>query len=147
MTGLWHGASFNFLLWGIYYGIILLIEKFVLNKFIEKWPNVFRHIYSIIIILIGWTIFAFEDVSQVFEYLKIMFGFSGNKFIDSSFLYYFNNYFILLIILVICSVPIKINYKNKFIKIVSILVYVILFIITISFIVSDTYNPFIYFRF
>ena len=147
LTGLWHGASFNFLLWGIYYGIILLIEKFVLNKYIEKWPNILRHVYSIIIILIGWTIFAFEDVNQVFNYLKIMFGFSGNKFIDSSFMYYFNNYFILLIILVICSIPIKFDYKNLFVKILSVLVYVTLFIITISFIVSDTYNPFIYFRF
>ena len=147
LTGLWHGASFNFLLWGIYYGVILLIEKFVLNKWIEKWPNFIRHIYAIVIILIGWTIFAFCDLDYMFSYLKVMFGFNGNAFIDNTFLYYFNNYFILLIILVICSVPIKIKIDNKIFKIVKVLFYIILFIITISFIVSDTYNPFIYFRF
>jgi alginate O-acetyltransferase complex protein AlgI len=147
LTGLWHGASFNFLIWGLYYGIILLIEKFIINKWIEKWPNIIRHMYTIMIILIGWTIFAFTDIKYMLEYFKVMFSLNGNVFIDNVFLYYFSNYFILIIILIICSIPIKIKIDNKIIKCLSVLFYVILFIITISFIVSDTYNPFIYFRF
>ena len=154
LTGLWHGASWNFVLWGLYYGILLILEKFVLKKYIDKLPNALKHLYTIILVLIGWLIFAFEDMSMLTNYAKTMFGLNGN-FINSTFIYYFTNYFIILVIATIFSMPVykKIeeilkNKKHHWIKFIIVLViYVILLFITIAYLVSDTYNPFLYFRF
>jgi len=154
LTGLWHGASWNFVLWGIYYGILLILEKFVLKKYIDKLPNAIKHFYTIILVLIGWLIFAFEDINLLIGYAKTMFGLNG-EFINSTFIYYFTNYFIVLVIAAIFSMPtyeklenILKNKKNVWIKFLLVLtVYIILLIITIAYLVSDTYNPFLYFRF
>ena len=147
LTGFWHGANWNFIIWGLYYALILLIEKFVIKKYLDKLPKVLQHVYAIFLILIGWTIFAIEDFSKLIDYIKVMFSFGSYKFIDSNFLYYGKNYLILFIIAIICCIPIKIKIKNKIFMFIKFLIYIILFIITISFIVSDNYNPFLYFRF
>ena len=122
LTGLWHGASWNFVLWGAYYGILLILEKFVLKKYIDKLPNFFKHLYTIILVLIGWLIFAFEDMNMLVSYAKTMLGLNG-KFINSTFVYYFTNYFIILVIATIFSMPIikkieniLINKKHPWIK-------------------------------
>lgn len=154
LTGLWHGASFNFILWGLYYGILLILEKKVFNKWLDKLPNVFRHIYALFFIMIGWLIFAFDDMSKLLEYGKTMFFMNGD-FINQDFIYYFRNYFIILIIASIFSTPIYkriSDYINKskdslFRSIIIMVIYILLFIITIAYLVSDTYNPFLYFRF
>lgn len=154
LTGLWHGASWNFVLWGVYYGVLLILEKFILKKYIDKLPNALKHLYTIILVLIGWLIFAFEDMNMLGNYAKTMFGLNG-EFINSTFIYYFTNYFIILVIATIFSMPVynKLenilkNKKNSWIKFILVLiVYIILLIITISYLVSDTYNPFLYFRF
>ncbi len=152
LTGLWHGSSWNFVLWGIYYGILLVLEKFVLKKLLNKLPNILKHIYTLILIIIGWLIFAIPDINTLGEYIKAMFGLNG-KIINSEFIYYLNNYFVILLIASIFSTPIypilekKLN-KNKFIKfLIELIVYISFIIITISYLVSDNYNPFLYFRF
>ena len=138
LTGLWHGASFNFIIWGVYYGILLLLEKFILKDLIAKLPTFIKHIYTLIFVFIGWYIFAFDNF---LDFGKILF--STNKFIDANFLYYFKNYFIILLVGIIFSMPVKI----KLPKFILGFLYVILFIISISYLVSDSYNPFLYFRF
>ena len=151
LTGLWHGASWNFVLWGLYYGIFLMLEKFILKKYIEKLPKVFKHIYTLFIVVIGWTIFAFDDTKVLFSYLSNMFNIFKYPIVDSMFFYYIKNYIVVLVLSVIFSMPIynnlskKIDRRYKYILVY--IVYLILFVITLSYIVSDTYNPFLYFRF
>ena len=149
LTGFWHGASWNFIFWGLYYGILLLLEKFVLKKYIDKLPDFVKHIYTIVLVFIGWMIFAFDDSKYLFEFIKAL---TSNKFVDSAFLYYFKNYFLILVIATLFSLPVYPKVKEKmnntlFTSLLSISIYVILFIITLSYLVSDTYNPFLYFRF
>ena len=149
LTGFWHGASWNFIFWGLYYGILLLLEKFVLKKYIDKLPDFVKHIYTIVLVFIGWMIFAFDDSKYLFGFIKVL---TSNKFVDSAFLYYFKNYFLILVIATLFSLPVYPKVKEKmnntiFTSLLSISIYVILFIVTLSYLVSDTYNPFLYFRF
>ena len=149
LTGFWHGASWNFIFWGLYYGILLLLEKFVLKKYIDKLPDFVKHTYTIILVFIGWMIFAFDDSKYLFGFIKAL---TSNKFVDSAFLYYFKNYFLILVIATVFSLPVYPKVKEKmnntiFTSLLSISIYVILFIVTLSYLVSDTYNPFLYFRF
>lgn len=151
LTGIWHGASFNFIIWGLYFGVILILEKYLFKKQLEKLPILFKHLYSILLIIIGWLIFAFEDMSLFSNYFKSLIGINNN-IIDNNFMFYLTNYGFIIIIGIIFSTPIfkkikNIMNKNNILKIIMYLIYLLLFIITISFIVSDTYNPFLYFRF
>ncbi len=154
LTGFWHGASWNFLIWGVYFGIILILEKFILNKYLEKLPNFFKHIYAILLILIGWLIFSFEDMNMLISFSKRLIGIN-TAFIASDFFFFIKNYFIIILLGIIFSTPIskilkeKINsakYKGIYCT-MAFIGSIILFIVTISFLVSDTYNPFLYFRF
>lgn len=79
LTGLWHGASYNFMLWGLYYGVILILEKIFLKKYIDRLPAFIQHIYTLLIIITGWVIFSFEDMGQLGRYLKTMFNVTGGK--------------------------------------------------------------------
>ena len=144
LTGIWHGASWNFIIWGIYYAVILIIEKYLFKDKLKKLPNIFQHLYSIILIMIGWAIFAIEDFNSLGNYFKIMFSIDSYKFIDSSFLFYIRNYGLLFVFAIIFSTPFKLKRVNKFL---CLIIYIILFILTIASIVSDNYNPFLYFRF
>jgi len=151
LTGIWHGASWNFIIWGLYFGIILIIEKFVLKKYLEKLPKILKHLYAIILIIIGWLIFAFDDMTLLSSYMKQLLGI-GSKFIDNNFMFYLTNYGLIILFGIIFSTPIYKKSKEKFsnntiFKILALIIYLILFVITLSFIVSDTYNPFLYFRF
>ena len=151
LTGIWHGASFNFIIWGLYFGVILILEKYLFKKQLEKLPILFKHLYSILLIIIGWLIFAFEDMSLFSNYFKSLIGINNN-IIDNNFMFYLTNYGFIIIIGIIFSTPIfkkikNIMNKNNILKIIMYLINLLLFIITISFIVSDTYNPFLYFRF
>ena len=146
LTGFWHGASWNYIIWGLYFGIILIIEKMFLKKLLSKCPNFVQHIYAIILIIIGWLIFAFEDVNLLRFYTGKMFF--NSMIIDNSFIFYFKNYFIFIILGIIFSTPIVNKIKiNKITKIIVGIIYLLLFIISISLLVSDSYNPFLYFRF
>ena len=152
LTGAWHGASWNFILWGVYFGIILILEKLFLLKLLEKLPNIIRHIYSIIIILVSWVIFAFEDLAKVGEYIKAMF--INTNIWDNEALYYLQNYGFLILIGMICSIPLwkklkeKIDSKNsKTLEFITSLGYVGIFILSTASLVTNSFNPFLYFRF
>lgn len=151
LTGIWHGASWNYLLWGIYYGVILVIEKVFLTRYIEKWPNILKHLYTIILLIIGWAIFSIEDVSVLQNYLKLMLT-PTLPLIDSNFIFYISNYALILILGTVFSFPIvkkipKLAERNSVTKILFAIIYTVLFIASVAYLVSDTYNPFMYFRF
>ncbi len=144
LTGAWHGASWNFILWGLYFGIILILEKLFILKILEKLPKIFSHIYAIFLILIGWVIFAFEELLLVKDYLINLFNF--NNLFNNEALYYLKNYGFILLVGIILSTPImkKVKIKNSFV--VS-SVYILIFMLSTASLVTDTFNPFLYFRF
>ena len=151
LTGIWHGASYNFMLWGLYYGIILIIEKFFLKDFLSKLPNTLKHIYTMLVVIIGWLIFASTDLSMFSVYFSNMFNIFKYPFIDETFIFYFKSYFIIIVISTLLSMPIYQNIKKKLNSrgwmIISLILYLVFFFVTVSYLVSDSYNPFLYFRF
>lgn len=152
LTGFWHGASWNFLLWGIYFAIILILEKALVLDVLKKMPSIIGHIYTIILIWISWTLFAIEDLEAIKGYLLVMLGFSGSTLIDNNFMYYMISFGPILSIAILAStrIPRKIlnrleNYKV--IRYITPLGCFILLIICTAYLVDSTYNPFLYFRF
>ena len=152
LTGAWHGASWNFILWGLYFGVILILEKLFILKVLEKTGKIFSHIYAIILILIGWVIFAFEDLSKIGTYFNAMFNI--NNFVNNETLYYVRNYGLITIIGILCSTLLIKNFIEKLnksdkkrYKILEIIFYMAIFILCTANLVSDSFNPFLYFRF
>lgn len=151
LTGLWHGASYNFILWGLYFGVILLLEKFVLNKALEKCPSAVKHIYSLILIVFGWALFYFEDMGELGSFIISMFNVS-NGILNHSAMVTVMQFLPLLIVAAVASTPLAMNIYNK-IKYYNwcwipetAITALGLFICTAS-LVSNSYNPFLYFRF
>lgn len=154
LTGAWHGASWNFILWGLYFGIILIIEKLFLLKVLEKAGRIFSHIYATILVLVSWVIFAFEDLNQVLTYICTMFNIGKIQLINKEALYYTRNYIAIIAIGIFLSTPIlkkifnKLEEKNnKFINVFTSLCYILILLLSTASLVSDTFNPFLYFRF
>lgn len=151
LTGLWHGASWNYIIWGLYFGVILIIEKFLLLKYLEKSPAWVSHAYSIFLILIGWVIFYFENTSQMLNYLGMLFN-PLNGFIGENAIVTTLSYLPLMVISIIACTPLgsimynKIN-KLKFYWIYDAVVCLIALLVCTAALVSQTYNPFLYFRF
>jgi len=154
LTGFWHGASWNFIIWGLYFGIILVIEKLYLSKYIEK-TKIFKHIYSLLIIIISFLIFNSNTINEIFSSLKNMFFLNNLKFINQETIYYLKSYSILLTIAIIGSTPLIKNIllkikETKFKTIIDILepiTYIVLLILSTSFLIDESFNPFLYFRF
>ena len=144
LTGFWHGASYNFILWGLYFFILISIEKAILLKFLEK-HKIISHIYSIFFILLGWAIFAVVDLRQLKILLNEMFSISKN----SQCIYYLRNYGITFIIAVVFSTPLVKNIYNRVIKsdVLNTFILMSIFLLCIAYLVDATYNPFLYFRF
>lgn len=156
LTGLWHGASWNFVVWGGYYGIILIIEKLGLLNFLKKTPAAVGHIYSLIIIVIGWMIFAVDDLGKAVHYIGMMFGNSG-YLVDEPFIYFFQSRIWLLIACVIGSTPLpkmvclgiseKLKDHEVLLAIIETMAFISIVVLSMAFLVSGSYNPFMYFRF
>lgn len=158
LTGLWHGAQWNFILWGLYYFIFLMLEKFILKKYLKNTPNFLKHLYTITIVLIGWILFRAESLTTCYNMIKYLFSFNFTSQALQQSRIYIETYYVYFILAIIFSIPIypyiinKIqNLKNKNLKItLEILHYIFLitiFIISIMFLAKSNYNPFIYFRF
>jgi alginate O-acetyltransferase complex protein AlgI len=155
LTGLWHGASWNFILWGCYFGILIIIENLFLGKILDKIPRIFSNLYLLFAALIGWTVFYFEDLNKLGEYLPAMFGINTG-FIDSfTVIMLLNNIIIITFAAIFCA-PIIPKIKGYFKKRKSLTaVYVTLqtiaactvLIVSSILLVGDTNNPFLYFRF
>ncbi|MBE6148895.1 MAG: MBOAT family protein [Firmicutes bacterium] len=151
LTGLWHGANYNFIFWGLYYAFFLIIEDIFLKKALRS-HKILSHIYVCMVVLIGYVIFSIEDLSILSSYFNGLFGLSSLPLIDQSFVFYLTNYGLMIFIGIIFCMPIMQIIPNKIkdsmiFNILKGIVYVILFLVCICFIVSDSYNPFLYFRF
>ncbi len=150
LTGLWHGASWNFVVWGIYYGILLIVEKYFLGKYLEKFPGILQHIYAMVIVIIGWVFFSCEDLSAALDYLGVMFGAGSAGFADTYTLYLLRTNALLLIIGCIAATPEVTKQFGILCKkhsIISILLLLGLFILSVAYLIFSSYNPFLYFRF
>ena len=156
LTGIWHGASWNFVIWGLYFGIILLIEKLFLKKYLEKLPGFIQRIYVLLIVMISFIIFNANNMKEAWSNIIGLFGVNGEKLINKFTIYYLKNYFVVIIIAIIASTPIIKNlikklkqYKkiNKIINILEPILIVFILIIITSYAVDNSYNPFLYFRF
>lgn len=151
LTGLWHGASVNFILWGLYFGVILIIEKLFLMKYLQKLPAALQHLYSLFLIVIGWVIFYFEDMQLMGQFFNDLFNPAGGL-IGQEALVLVWSYLPLLAAAVLASTPLayklyeKIKYRNWCWIPETTLCAVALLICTAT-LVSQSYNPFIYFRF
>ena len=152
LTGFWHGASWNFVLWGLYYLVFLILEKYVLASVMEKTPAVIRHIVTLFIVMIGWVLFYFDDFALLGEALKTLFSFDFNSIAMSEARIYIETYFVYFIGAFIFSTPVyyvvcgKLE-KYKAFTVIKYCGLLCLFIVTIMFLAQSTYNPFIYFRF
>ncbi len=154
LTGLWHGAAWNFIFWGLYYGVLLLLEKYVMQGVLEKIPNVVKHIYTMFFVLIGWVLFFSPGMGEAVSYIGTMFGIGANGLADSAGIYYLYNYALLIILSVICSVPLTYKKFNRFVfsgsrgrTAIAMGAYLAIFILSVAYLVNATYNPFLYFRF
>ncbi|MGE8033936.1 transcriptional regulator [Lysinibacillus sp. KCTC 33748] len=154
LTGLWHGASWNFVVWGLYFGLFVTLEKLFLLKWLKNRMRIIAHVYTLIIVLIGWVFFEFDNLSVAISFIGTMFGFNQTAFLDNNTLYYLSTNFMLFCILTICSTPFPkkaLVYIREQLKLPGAICmpifYVILVVLSTAYLVNDTYNPFLYFRF
>lgn len=156
LTGLWHGASWNFVVWGLYFGIILVVEKLYFKNVLLKLPALLQHIYVISVIVISFVIFNNESISDVLTYLKGMFALLDIPVINAESIYYFKSYFRIFIISIIAATPIpKLCYLklienvtlDRVINIAEPIGYIALMLIITGYLVDASFNPFLYFRF
>ena len=158
LTGLWHGAAWNFVAWGLYYGILLIVEKFIIGKYIKKLPNIFQHSYTMAFVILGWLLFRSESLSYAFEYFKIMIGQNNTSLISPKAIYYLVEYKFELGLAFIASIPLypmiteKINSEDSLSKKIiqrygKPIILMGLLAINTMYLINSTFNPFIYFRF
>ena len=156
LTGIWHGASWNFVLWGLYYAVLLILEKFVFGKYLKKLPSFFQHFYCMFFVIFGWVLFAFESVGGGFSYIGTMFG-GGGVFANKETVYLlYNNAILLVLCFIGCTslpkrigtwVASKLASKQIALTIIQNVVYVAIFVLSVAYLVDASFNPFLYFRF
>ena len=147
-TGIWHGASWNYLLWGLYFYVLLVAEKLVLGRFLEKLPGWLRHVYVMVLVLISWTVFALEDFSRLGQYLCAMLGLAGLPLCNGLTGYYLRNYLPMLLIAALASTPLGLTHWRRLDSRTLRLTALMLGLLACTaYVVAGTYNPFLYFRF
>ena len=151
LTGLWHGAAYNFVLWGLYYGLLLILEKFVLKKFLDRLPSFVQHIYTLFIIIIGWGLFYFTDVGQLGEFMVDLFNFGNGICGNQAFNLIMSN-LPMLIIAAVASTPLAAMLytrfeHTRFMWIPETLYCMGVLAVSTASLVNQSYNPFLYFRF
>ncbi len=150
-TGIWHGANWNFLFWGLYFFALLMLEKFFLLKVLERVPAAVGRVYTLFLVMVSWTIFALEDMAQLGGYLKVMFGLGGVPLTDAAFGYHLTSYLPILCVAAASSTPLgRAVYRNMGTRaqqaVCTVLVSAGLLVCT-AYLVAGTYNPFLYFNF
>ena len=151
LTGLWHGAAYNFVLWGLYYGLLLILEKFVLKKFLDRLPSFVQHIYTLFIIIIGWGLFYFTDVGQLGGFMVDLFNFGNGICGNQAFNLIMSN-LPMLIIAAVASTPLATMLytrfeHTRFMWIPETLYCMGVLAVSTASLVNQSYNPFLYFRF
>lgn len=152
-TGFWHGASWNYILWGMYYFVLQALEKAFLGKWLEKTPKFFQHLYTLFFVLFGWLLFTFEDLGAGMAYMGNMFGVGMNTFINTAALYDFLRNLVFFIILVIACTPYpkklfyKLYEKHGWARCAAYVGGVLVLLTGVAYLVDSSFNPFLYFRF
>ncbi|MED2970923.1 MBOAT family protein [Fictibacillus sp. B-59209] len=160
-TGIWHGASWTFIAWGLYYGAFIMLEKAFLGKLLKQLPRFIQHSYAVFIVIIGWVFFRSETFSYAYAYIQTMFGFNGTGLWDTHVSYYLTQYGVVILLAIIGSTPLlkllidKVEDKAEISQGIRIFgrdiavtsYYAVILVITVVYMVSNSFNPFIYFRF
>ena len=139
LTGIWHGAGVNFLLWGLYFGILLICEKLFLKQWLERLPRAVQWLYAFFLIVLGWVLFSSDSLAILGGRLAVLFGAGGLPAANGLSLYYLRNYGILFLLCALGSTP---RFKEK-----SGRFYWLILLLSAAFLAADSYNPFLYFRF
>ncbi len=153
LTGFWHGAGWNFVLWGVFYGVVLIVEKFFLLKHLQRVPAFLCHLYTLLCVAIGWVLFAFEDLSKAFAYLKLLFG--GGPFCNSAALYQMLSYLPLILLCAVAATPLGAKLYRRCSErcsdaamgIFDVSGMTAVMLLAVAYLISGSYNPFLYFRF
>ena len=155
LTGMWHGAAWNFIAWGVYYGVILVMEKYVWGASLDMLPNPMRHIYTGIMVLVGWVLFFSPSLGYALRYLGAMIG-GGTGIVDNQGAFLLFGHWLLYLLAVLGSSSLGMRLVNAVPRMarsaraqaaVSVVIYMGIFVISVAFLVTDTFNPFLYFRF
>lgn len=156
LTGFWHGADWNFLFWGLYYGIILVLEKFLWGEALQGLKGAVRHIYTMVIVLIGWVLFFSPSLGYALKYVGAMFGIGAGGILDKQAFYFLTSNWLLYLAAVLGSSPVGFRLMKNLQKMprgwrgklaVSGILYLTLFVISVAFLITESFNPFLYFRF
>ncbi|ETT58985.1 alginate O-acetyltransferase [Paenibacillus sp. FSL R7-277] len=154
ITGLWHGASWNFIIWGLYFGLFVTLEKLILLKQLQRLPVFVSHVYTLMIVIIGWVFFEFEQLPAALTFIGTMFGAGTHGFADNRALYDLSGNALLLLILTVCATPLPgkalARIRTRFARsgtIATLVIYCIFIVASTAYLVNATYNPFLYFRF
>ncbi len=153
LTGIWHGASWNFILWGVLYGLVIIIEKLFLGKILERIPDFFSWLYTIVLVILGWVLFDTADIPTALGYMGAMFG-GGGTLVDNTAMYYLINYGVMFVIgAFACTdifsraaewlkekMPLLVNYSTPIAK-------TAIMVLSTAYLADATYNPFLYFNF
>lgn len=152
LTGFWHGAAWNFLFWGLYYGVFLILEKFVWGNALERGPGWMQRIYTLAVVLIGWVFFFSDSLQGAIRYIGILFGVGSKGVLDSMSVYYLASNWLLFLCCIIGSTPAAVwllnsdKYEGNP-RWMALSLYAGIFLVALSCLVSSTFNPFLYFRF
>lgn len=161
LTGIWHGAGWNFLLWGVYFGVLLLLEKLVLKRYLEKMPSLLQSVYAMLLVFLGWVLFAHDDMAAGALYYRQMFGLGQIAFVNGRTLYLLVSYLPLLVITVAGSTPhpkrlaaallqklgVGRDEEPAAVTAAAIMAMAVVMILVVAYLVDASYNPFLYFRF
>ena len=153
-TGIWHGASWTYIFWGLYYGGLLLLEKFVLKNILEHIPGVIKWFFTLLLVLIGWVFFFSASLGDAFVWLGRMLGIGANGFLDATAKYYFSGSWLVLLIGAVASFPFCAKQGNNLLKgssklpvYLSVVWFAALLVLCIAGMMSSTYSSFLYFQF
>ena len=160
LTGLWHGASWNFIVWGGYFAVLLALEKLFLYKWLQKLPGWLAHVYTMVLVLISWVIFAFDRLPEGIQYLKTMLGLGNATFYNDETLYLLTSYYVIFILLIVACTSFPKRYAIRVSEwmnqqkagvmvdaLLKNLYLIVILVVVVAFLVDASYNPFLYFRF
>ena len=150
LTGIWHGGTFNFPLWGLYYGVIMIFEKYVWKNLLSRLPGWAANLYTMLLVMFGWLIFMNSSLDAVGKILGALLGFGASSFIDLTAGYYLKTGFLLFAVCILSARPVLKKFSERFVEssaITTVVVYLILFLLSIGGLVFNSYQPFLYMQF
>ncbi len=156
LTGLWHGAEWNFLFWGLYYGVLLILEKHVWGALMDRLPGVIQHIYTFVLVMVGWVFFFSPDLGSALDHIGMMFGMGASALADRQAVFLLTTHWLLFLLCILGSSSfgwkilcafMESYKKGRTQRIMSCVIYMGIFLVSVAFLVTETFNPFLYFRF